>query len=465
MAAAEQIGLWEPDKGAHFGPTPRGLERTLQQVIEQAPDAWAEQALGIISKLQHPTYIYGYFNGLKSKAQEVATRSKDLAEAALVVTAEPWAIAPLHPDDFEADQDWSSASEAAIDMLGALAAAEGDFGSSWPEVTALVYSRATDTADSTHVSGDNIDPLTAALNRTSTRALDVAFALSEHEPRREDGLSAEFLEVINHWLSLDEAGALEGRALIAPRMPYLRYHNPEWFEEHQELLIGAAAPSDYGDQTFALYLKWGRPREEFLRDFTAKYFEALELDEQASLQHLLHGFLWGVEPLHEAAFVLERLAEKDLSVVSNSARVLARLVETADDSGLVDKAVCYWKAALDLDLGPHAYPGFGYFSRISAIPNEEWRELTLQTVRRSGGDVSSSRNIAERAAETPSETGSLEIVLHILRGEPRLWEANRIAHIAQEMVREPGVGTSDDAHRLLREFLLQRGYYEVADLE
>jgi hypothetical protein len=464
VEAAERIGAWVPDRTQDFGPTPRGLERTLQEVVKKNAPAWSTNALEIISKLRHPTYIYGYFNGLEGASDEVVNAARDVAEAALVVLAKPWRVDALHDDPFEADQDWDAAATAAIDLLGKLAAAGGDFEDLWVKVCAGVYSAAEESHDQTGVRGDNVDALTAALNRASTRALNAAFSLSEHEPREGEPLSAAFLAVVDHWLTLDDESAIDGRAMIASRLPYLRLRNPSWFEAARPRLIGDDAPRNMGHRTFDLYLKWGRPRRELLEEETPSYLRGIKTERQAAIQHILHGFLWRIEPYADPSWTLKAIADVDVSAISTAAGILARFANGATDESVLEKSVEFWRAALDLDLKPAAYPGFGDFADIESLEDSVWLDLTLETLERSGGAIDSAREVSSRAAKTPASPASTKILLLVLEGELELWEVAPIARNAQEALQRPQAPGSEDSRRRLREFLLQRGFYEARDL-
>lgn len=465
VEAADRIGAWVPDPTQDFGPTPRGLERTLQEVVKKNAPAWTEYPLDIVSRLRHPTYIYGYFNGLEGKSDEVVSQARDLAEAALVVLAKPWRVDALHDDPFEADQDWRAAAGAAIDVLGKLAATGGDFEDLWAEVCTAVYSAAEESQDQTGVQGDNVDALTAALNRASTRALNAAFSLSEHEPREGESLSDAFLAVVAHWLALDDESAIDGRAMIASRLPYLRLRNPGWFEAVRPRLIGDDAPGNMGQQTFNLYLKWGRPRRELLEEEEASYFRALETERHAAIQHILHGFLWEVEPYGSPSWTLKAIADVDVSAVSTAAGILARFATNASDESLLEKSLEFWRAALDLDLKPAAYPGFGDFADTESLEDSVWLDLTLETLKRSEGAIDSAREVSSRAAKISASPAATEILLLVLEGELELWEVPQIARNAQEALQLPQVPGSENSRRRLREFLLQRGFYEVRDLD
>jgi len=220
-----------------------------------------------------------------------------------------------------------------------------------------------------------------------------------------------------------------------------------------------------GQRTFDLYLKWGRPRRELLEEERPSYFRGLKAERQAAIQHILHGFLWKIEPYADPSWTLKAIADVEVSAVSTAAGVLARFANGASDESVLGKSVEFWKAALDLELKPAAYPGFGGFVDIEVLDDSLWLDLTLETLRRSGGTIDSAREVSSRAAKASASPASTEILLLVLEGGLELWEVAQIARNAQEALQLPEVPGTKDSRRRLREFLLQRGFYEARDLD
>lgn len=468
--AATRIGEWEPTGDQTFGPSPRGLERELQEVVKGNPSAWAADPIGVVTRLRHPTYVYGYFQGLCQVADEVTGSAGPIAQAVLVVDAEPWAVAEMSGDPFDADTDWTGARAAGVELLRKLWDASADMGTVEPDALAIVSAAARRWDDQSGIRGDSVDPLTAAINRPSTRALDAALSWAMSRVRRDESWSppTDLLGLLEDWLRRPGLDGLEGRAIIATKLPFLREYAGDWFQANRSLIIGGDAPDDLGRRTFDLYVEWARPTRTLLSEEVEAY--ALSLNSQAdhAVAHLLLGLLWGVPPWDDSGYLLATLLGESVETVSLAGDALARMLREVDDEQVVNRGLALWKSAVEAHLPPEAYKGFGWFAEVDAVSPNDWLDLMSATVDLSGGTIEWEHRVAKRAAASPSDERALRILTRLITGDMPMWHVRDVgaaALLALEESRDAELPDATEAAReRLVETLLERGFFEAREL-
>lgn len=101
--------------------------------------------------------------------------------------------------------------------------------------------------------------------------------------------------------------------------------------------------------------------------------------------------------------------------------------------------------------------GFGWMSRVTALDTHQWIELTLATLRRTGGRIRSVHDVADRAMSQPATTPKLALLKHLIQGQPDHWS---IRHIADNIGDYLAAATHLEAtveYQQLRTVLLERG--------
>jgi hypothetical protein len=465
--AAEAIGAWVPPEGFFEAQTPRGLQREITQAVTRDPAGWASTPIETMSRLRHPVYIAGYFEGLTGGVQEVRDRAASLAAAVALTCSEPWPVGHINHAPLDTEHSWSEAKDAGLKLLQALWRADADMGDHACAARDAVLGAARDREVATAMLGADVDDITAALNRPFTRALDVAFAYADYLRRTIGELPADFIEILDESLALTGSDGAQARAILATRLPYLYGVAPSWFAGREPLLVGDEAPERLGVRTFECYLKWGQPHAGLLERLKPAFVRAARRGADRALGHVLLGMCWEV-PGYSPGEVLDALAPAGAAVLSDAGETLARLVRTTDAGAAVDIAVEFWREALDRALAGEAYAGIGWMTDVSAVEEETWLQLTFDTCRAKAGSVEWGEQAAERAAQYPMEPRALEIVAELLDPDVPLWDLHRIANAGMRLLRgSQPLGPIDEqpARGRLREKLVERGYYDAREVD
>jgi hypothetical protein len=457
LAAARRVATWkEPRERSFLAPSVEGLADAIGDVVEKNKTAWLDtDPRQIVDALSTPRYIASYLGAVEKALDDLdEERVGQIIEAVAGIQSR---AGTARSEETEDADDWTYASHLGVRLIGALAGrgrlADDEFELAWKTVVAAVGERGPE-------SGVEGDVLTRAINRPWSSALEAAFSLGGMG----DGVDRRLLDLIDSLLRLPRPAGELARAIIATRLPWLRYVDADWFSDAEESLLGATAPDGLGDLTFATYLEWGRPTTELLRDQHDRIATAL-VGETAefALRHVLHGLFWEL-PGYAAADVRDLLADKP-ELFSDTARSLALALNENDESPgpPPGPALALWREVLAAGLPADAYAGWGWFVIVDKIDDHEWLELTLRTAALPSVNLAEPDRIAERAEGMAPDDRVFELLALLLGADPKAWELERIGAVGLRLLRS--ATGSPPVRRELRERLLERGFNEATEID
>lgn len=457
LDAADRIAAWRPDLQDVLGPRADGLNTTLEQALKNRPEPWlTADPIEVIKRLRHPTYIAGYFNANGDQAAEVPDPDRLIAAIDLV-QSEPWEVEDLGGTSYDYEQSWMNAADKGIALLGKLIAAHGV--GDRETVVWEILGRAVRARDGERPFDDDADvrPLDHAINRPSTRALEVVFSVAEIEAG--DGpLPAKFLELLEEELALTGRDGLHARAIIATRLAWLVNRAQQWTADRWEVLVGDEAPDGLGPATFDVYLEWGSPSRAIFEKDRDRFVGALTRTPEHARQQILIAMTWGVDG-YTPNEIARILAEASPSRVSEAGAWLATTAADVDDMPL-EPAIAFWQAALNAQLPAEAYAGFGWFANVQRLQSETWLELTRRTAATAGGTLEQPRWVARRALGHADDPRSIDIVTHLLAAQLPLWHLTEVGEVGLAMLSQSDPTTAE-ARARLRERLLEREFFEA----
>jgi hypothetical protein len=456
LEAARRVGAWEEPPGRSFlDPSAEGLADALGEVVKADLAAWLRCDSGeILAALAAPRYLASYLGALEKAPDDIPEAKIGEIVGTIAVVGDRAQAA--RAEKAEDSGDWAYASRLGIGLIGSLASRlpDPDFERAWDAVAAAVGERPPEAA------GEG-DPLTRAINRPWSVALESAFALGG----RGEGADPRLLDLLETCLHLQRPAGELARAIIATRLPWLRRVAPEWFRSNEALLLGAAAPEGLGELTFAVYLEWGRPSTELLADQRARIAAALDGEgAEFALRHVIHGLFWELSG-YTPADVCDLLAGRP-ERFSEAARSLALALGEADGDTPgppAGPALALWRAALAAGLPAEAYSGWGTFALAEAVDQGDWLELTLHTAALPRVNLAEPDEIAERAEKAPAGDPVLELLGLLLAADPKAWELERIGAVGLRLLRSGSGSTALRAE--LRERLLERGFNKAAEID
>ena len=449
------ISSWRPEL-TDWLVNARELARTLESVVKDDAEAWTATPIHFAMRLHHPTYINHYLRALASLAADHELPVDELVDLVKLIRTHPWEVVVLGGDNFAYDVDWRGAEGSGVELLRALANSKDSFGNRANEVWTILEAEVMNRAEpSTILDPDELDPYEVALNRPCTRALQAVLSFMANEFAASSSVRPEAITLLESSLQLTGRDGAEHRAILAPRIGFLRHVLPDWVEAKRELLFGSEAPEGLGQLMIDQAVKWARPNEWLITNFGEMVRSSVKGEKDGALDHLLLAMLWewpGYSVKENVAFL-----QKSPTLVSSSGEAVGRLLRSGEvEQRHLEIAVEFWRAVLKSETGL-ALKGFGWFAEVESMDSELWAELTLETLQLSGGVIDRGHGVAERAMGlTPSRT-SLAIVNELVRGQIDNWGLRVIAERAVDLLSAAQSLEGMDEYKRLQTAFLERG--------
>jgi hypothetical protein len=455
--AAAVVAQWRPE-GADWLVSARELGRTLEEAVVADPAGWGAMPVENAAALRHPTYIAHYLRGL---ARSGALPDIDLAGAMDVielVDAHPWDVVPLGADnDFDYDRNWTEAERAGVALIQATAEAELSLGSKTDQAWRVVLAACEcDGESSVELAESEPDraALERAINRPCTQALDALIVLMGQRFRENATVPPEALAVLDRVLGLPGQDGAEHRAILAPRITFLRYIAPEWTGQRLEVLYGDRAPAGLAEVSLLLTLRRSRPTRWFLEQFADGITSAARSGNDHALEHSLVGMLWAVSGFEPERLVARLAAGGRLSVAGEKVGRLLRQGEPEPD--YVECGRHFWE--LSLETGSDDLLGFGWMAEVVGLGDQAWLKLTLRTLQRTGGRIDWSQVVVKRAVAAGPSGLSLDVLNAMVRGMSDPWDRRAVGEQALLALRDAEPLRDTPGYRRLDTTLRERGF-------
>lgn len=457
LEAARKISAWRPGN-ARDHVSARELGRTLEELIKKNFSVWVSSPIAVASALRHPTYIGHYLSALASASEfSASTDVASLMDLIKLTRTHPWQVVELGEDSFDFDDTWRPVEHAGVAVIKALAEKDAGFadksGCAWEILTAEVGNR----DEGSGIDGGT-DYLSEAINRSCTIAFEAIISFLAFERRRELPVRPEFRDLIHDVLLLEGTDGAHFRAIIGPRFGFLQYLDESWFLENHELIFGDSAPSGMGQLTVDLALRWGQPRQWLLENYPAQVRDSVARNIENSMDQYLVAVLRGFDG-YRVVDAIKFLAK--LGKVSEAGELIGRLLRGGEDleEPLMANAVEFWGAALKLKAAASLY-GFGWMAEVSAIANQVWNRLTIETLELAAGNIDWSHEVARRAASQEQSIETLRILNLLVRGLHADWDRRNVGGIAKGALSRASALSETADFRRLRTTLLERGFLE-----
>jgi hypothetical protein len=466
LEAARLVASWRPDATSDWNLIgARELARTLEAVVKKHPDRWSADPTAVVTALHEPVYVLHYFRALADNATETAPQASLVLDAAELVRTARWEPTVLGRDDFDFEPGWHNVDTATVDLAAAFAnndaSLAGHLDTVWTWVFDLV-GRTPDTDDSDS-SFDGDDALHRAINNRRGRGLQAMLALAGWELRNNGAIRADFAQVLDDVVRIPGRIGMEYRAILAERRVFLEAVAPAWLETNATTLF---SDDETGRETFDLTLKYSRPTRWFYSHFRNDLFAAARRKADHAVAWLLVGAL-----NQEDGYALDTIIDGrrgDTAALASAANEIAFLVQSsAADSPQLTIAVEFWQALLEADrrvVPADALRSSGRWAFVTALPNEVWSQLTVQTLELTGGNIDLPIEVADRCKSAYRSENSTRIMLLLLgKGDP--WEQDYVARAAVETLRSLTQHPMDENFRRLKTRLIELGYHEAAEIE
>lgn len=470
--AAIKVANWRPGPEDAWGVSARELARSLERAVKAAPREWAERAPEVVTWLREPVYVDHFLRALAAEAIQIRDMSPMVMESIRIVRTERWTPTMLGDDDgYDFESDWSGVDQASIDVVWALANADGniedDLDFCWTIASSLFADRpqSSDSVAGVEIDPDELnDPLNTAINRSYGHALEAALALAGWTYRSNSTTDRRITQILDEALALPDDVGLQLRAIVASRRPFIEAVAANWVDTRAGILF---TEPPLGAPTIDLTLKWARPTTWFLDRYRTQLFgRARATATQRATIYLVHGMLWS-RPGYGASDLLDGL-HGNVAALARLGATMALLVQTAEaDDPALEQGLALWERLVDAE--PTAVPaealvGLGRWAFVTAVDDDRWIDLMDRTLARTQGRTDLLIEVAERCNDAqPSVPGLRMLRRMLLHGEP--WESQVVAETGLKALRSAAPAGATEEFTALREALIERGLTEAAQIK
>ena len=469
--ACHRISGWRPQPG-EWRVTARGLSETLERLVTSDPARWVRNPFRVAMELRHPTYIHSYLVAIRATLSENGAPVDKLIRLIALLRTHPWTPESLGRSDFGYDRNWTNVDRTTIDIIESLAKKDIGFAGLSNQVWAILESAVRARSESTERTSvpDRRDPIDIAINLPRTKALWAVVEFMAYEFRSTNHVRPEAFRLLTETLRLGGDDGLYHRTILAANLGLLRNIAPEWTARTKDLLLGSDAPNGLGQKTLEQALKLDRPNKWLLEQYRCGVMDAVRRRVVKAFDHYLCAVLWDWNgySLDDAAKFLGSQAE--LLLVASK-----RLGYLLDDTGAnqfhIERALRFWKMMADKGGQVGGLTGFGGFARVALLDDKQWSELTLKTLRRTGGRIDEAQLVAERAGGLTPDDTVLEIMDNLVRrsnsgasdgNRDRIyyhtkWAQEKVEKAARELLERSSELRDSDRYKRLFTALRERG--------
>jgi hypothetical protein len=482
----ELLGMlreWKPDRSRMLGPSPEGLGNELTEAVRAEPLMFGVRATELIDLA--PTYVRSAVRGWQLALGD----GKRVPWRAIIPLLKSAAEAPDQGDDAVSptlDEDpgwrWTHLEVAHLVYAGLLASADlrpeiilsGDI---WTIVLLLARSPNPTPEHEARFGGDNMDPMTLALNVVRGQAMKAVLAYlswleNTGEPNGQRGgeVSAPqvFEEVAFHLdPQLDPSGAV--RAVIGEGYPFLLAAAPAWARRNAWAIFETPSVPALGDAAWGAYVMTRSPNKELLDALLPVYrSRVVGLKGQAfegrrgrpswqgrTAEHVLLLYVQGVIGASTPDnLMIDLFAHGDLELRAEALAHLGWMVfRTEGDlpEGVTERLQQLWDWRVSEVTNNHdgvELRGFGWWFCSGRFP-PEWAVSRLAQAAREAPLLDSPGQVAEGVAALAYDypRDSVEI-FHSLLGHggsaPKDWEAVTVGEHAPAVI-AAGLDSGDPA--------------------
>jgi len=472
---AEWLKSWQPPSNRWAAPTPNGLGASIREIVSENPAEWIAALPELVQRLRYPSYVRGVVAGVKEalERQDAAAIDWTRVLAALnLVSTDPWPVHAQTADPFDADRDWSETQREATRLLQSALKRNAPFDEDQLELIWAILTRLLTkgrNAPSTIVE-ERPDLMMLAINKDSTVALQTMFELALNASRREMvGRWGERLAaVVREQL---EVGGTESRlsgVIAAGLLPQFLHVSGQAAVDLITTLFGEPRPEEISIETLETMLKYSRPITNDLLVIFLPYLEvyfrvvpsAEGEAERSAVRWFLIAYIRGIHGLESPSQLLDVLEEP--SRLSEAAEFYGRVLRESEAPVELADALRFWDAFLEKDPPPTAYVGFGWWSEGNAVPDSEWLERIVVTLRRSSGLIDWGHEVVDRLSRLSEFAPAWEALTLLVKGAPERWT---VAYWAARLLRlfEDTEGSPEpisSARTELAEALLDREFLD-----
>ena len=393
------------------------LVQKLTSAIAHNTAKWVEDPIEIITALHYPTYVAGYLGGLAGSVEELHTHTDRLISAVRFVRTHPWSVTILDSAPFGFDVSWESVDIAGTNLIKTMVEKNVPLDDVmlcevWDLLCEAVSNRSTESSE--YAAESLIDAID---RKPYTCALTAMMHLIVYAVNRKKDIPKKALAVLTESVRLTGRTGKEYRTVLGMWLEPLRMAIPDWFKQHESLLLENEISKELGQTTLDAHIQWVRPDPFILKKYRNGVLDAAKRNMLYAMDHLLLCMLHDVSG-YKPKWVAESLANTGSEHILRAERLSVQLLNREDVVNVdhIRRGMEFWEGVLDLKPEPEALVGFGQWATVAGISQSQWERMTLSTCDLMVKKPDSAKKVAERisSAEEVTETG-LKILVLLMR--------------------------------------------------
>ena len=445
------------------------IRSALEAAIRKNPDKWAHEPMKIVRALRHPMYISSYFRALAAEKSTLYSYASVLIHSVEFAGTHPYHVIPLSQSPYYDDHNWNDTDIAGMSIIRELVRSDADLDQEslarmW---RILLNVKARQANRLSNASGETINDiegyLSADLNYSYPCALHVTLFLIQFAKKRDHAIPKEVWKKLREPLLRTDSIGAECRAVFATNVGLLRSVVPDWLERNEPLLFGTDAPINMTKLSLHMHLMADNPDECILERYRSGVLDAVRENVGRAMSFLMLGMLWGIDGYNPES-VAKSLVEMQPRHISLAGKTTAEMLRGHSHQDSISLGVNFWHQILDLSQMPEALRGYGRWYCVTAIEQDKWEQLMLQTCEKANGKIDFAGEVAERISLYDRVTDSgLTILKLLLQDSWNSFDKEIVADYAWATLNKSRSNPEiEESWHLLRAILQERGYRQLS---
>ena len=441
----------------------------VRVAVKQNAAQWAQNPIEIIDILRHPAYVAEYFDGLARSIEKLHDYADQLISAVRFARTH-WHVVDLSQLMLDYDISRVGADIAGINLIETMARkniplGDGALSDAWDLICEAAADRTGNSSAST-----TENPFDAAECKVHTRALGAMLWLIVYAADRKKDIPKKVLTVLTESVKMTGRDGEEHRAVLGADIQLLRTVLPDWFKQIEPLLLGSEVSVALGQTTLDTHLQRGRPDKTILKSYRSGVLDAVKRDVPRALVHLLCGMFWRIDG-YDPKFLAKTLIVVGPDCVSKAGMHCARMLRDDTRADHTQRGIDFWGSVLDLHPEPEALIGYGWWADVLEADQGQWEDLMLRTCEIAMGEPNRGAGMLERAgriaerinSQVVTDTG-LQILVLLMRGDLQHYAYEVAEQSIEALCKSKDTLSIQNSWGLLRELLLEQGFFEAAEL-
>ncbi len=465
LKAAAEIAAEEPSADGFLEPAEgHSPVSDLESMVRSNVSGWVQDPASIIRTLRRPEYVAGYLRGLAGAREALDSHADRIIFAVKFSRDLQWDDGASGSTTFYHDGEFTSVHMVGMMLIKKVVKNDIGLGKDaladvWSVVIDAVVCPDPETDEQPDYSTEYLHTV---YGLPHVRAVRTLFEVIRYAKRNNVDVEKAALARIAKAIRLTGKYGVDYHACIGPEALFLRWVDPDWFEQNEQYLFGSTASAELGRVALDTHLAQLRPAEFILVKYRDGVLDAVKRDVHMALHHLLGCLLYGTSG-YDPEYVAKSLLKIGPEYVSKTGWHVVKLLPKGANADHVRRGVAFWDSILKHSPKPkpEALAGFGWWADVPGIDQERWEELMMRTCEMTE-KLDWSQRVAERISLSQTITDAGWKILARLISIDLGHDKPEVAKHAMDALRKTVNTDAPESRSHLCEVLADRSFHEAA---